>query len=268
MGIAALLTPLLFAVAMADKENPPNADLVAQAETAFHRGMEMHDHLEQAGPFFHKAASCYEELRRRGAHNADLYRNQGNCYLLAGDLPRAILSYRRGLRLDPADPALRTNLAHAREQVVYPARGDFGRPTADNLPTWLLYLSPRLCLLLFVCFYSIGWVGFIRWWMAGRAAPLGIGIMAFLLTALPTARLAVEAWSEREQALHPLVILNVDKVPLRRGNGPLYPPRFESSLNRGVEASLQFERGQWLQIELADGAVGWVPRAAVLLDPT
>jgi len=205
-------------------------------------------------------------LRRRGAHNVDLYRNQGNCYLLAGDLPRAILSYRRGLRLAPDDWTLRENLTYAREQVAYPVRGDLGRPPADTVPPWLLYFSPRLSLLLLVCFYSLGWLGLARWWMAGRTAPLAVGIVAFLLAILPAARLTLEEWREREASLHPLVVVAADGIPLRRGNGMLYPLRFETPLNRGTEASLQLERGQWLQIELAGGVLGWVPRHAVLID--
>jgi tetratricopeptide (TPR) repeat protein len=264
--ITTLLTYLLFAVVVAGTEGDSNADLITQAEAAFRGGMEVRDNPEKARPLFRKAASCYEELHRRGCDNADLYRNQGNCYLLAGDLPRAILSYRHGLRLAPTDSVLRANLFHAREQVVYPARGDL-RPPANNVPPWLLYLSPPLSLLLFGACYSLGWFGFVRWWMVGRTAPLSIGIVAFLLAALPAAGLALEEWSERDQSLHPVVVVAADGVLLRRGNGVLYPPRLESPLNRGVEASLQFERGPWLQIELTSGVVGWVPRTAVLLDP-
>src|SRR5439155_3100745 len=183
-----------------------------------------------------------------------------------GDVPRAILAYRRGMRLAPADSILRSNLAHAREQVVYPGTSETGRPPADNLPPWLPYVSPRVGLLLFVGFYSLGWLGFVRWRMVRRAARLGMGIMAFLLAAFVAGSLALQEWSERTEALHPLVVIAADGLPLRKGNGVLYPPRFELPLNRGVEASLQFERGDWLQIELANGAGGWVPRTAVLLD--
>ena len=48
---------------------------------------------------------------------------------------------------------------------------------------------------------------------------------------------------------------------LRAGNGLSYPPRYETPLNRGVEARLLFARGAWLQIELSGGEIGWVPAA-------
>ena len=128
------------------------------------------------------------------------------------------------------------------------------------------YLSSTQRVLLFFCAYSLGWLGIVRWWMIRQSAPLTAAILAFGLAILVASSLALQEWSEREEAFHPLVVLATDGVFLRRGNGPLYPSRFETPLNRGVEARLLFERGDWLQIELSGGQAGWVPGAAVLLD--
>jgi hypothetical protein len=53
---------------------------------------------------------------------------------------------------------------------------------------------------------------------------------------------------------------------LRRGDGVRFPPRYDTAIYRGVEGRLLFERGDWIQIELSAGEIGWVPRAAVLVD--
>jgi hypothetical protein len=65
----------------------------------------------------------------------------------------------------------------------------------------------------------------------------------------------------------PLVVIADDGVLLRKGHNLHFPPRFETPVNRGVEARLLFEHGDWLQIQLAGGEVGWVPRKLVLVDP-
>ncbi len=260
-----LLTHCLIAMYLA-APGLSNADLVAQAEAAFHSGIEVRDTPDKAEPLFRQAARCYESLRNHGVQNPALYANLGNCYLLAGDLPQAILSYRRGLRLAPADPRLRANLTHAREQVIYPGRGELAWPPVDNRPPWLLYLSPRVSLPLLFALYSLGWFGVLRWFLFGRTGPLAMGIVALLLAAVPAVRLLLEEQCQREEALHPLVVVAADGVGLHKGNGRLYPLRFESPLNRGVEARLRIERSGWLQIELTGGAVGWVPRTAVLLE--
>jgi hypothetical protein len=63
------------------------------------------------------------------------------------------------------------------------------------------------------------------------------------------------------------VVLSADRVPLRNGDGLTYPARYDGkTLNRGVEARLLLERGDWLHIELPGGESGWVPRGTVLLD--
>jgi hypothetical protein len=53
---------------------------------------------------------------------------------------------------------------------------------------------------------------------------------------------------------------------LRKGNGEAFPPWFDSGLNRGVEATLLYQRDDWLQIELVSGEVGWVHRRDVVVE--
>src|SRR4051794_36555994 len=97
--------------------SPDDADLLRRAEEAFAEGLKRRETGDRGQAHFRRAAADLEELRR-GVSNAPLYRNLGNAYLLAGNVPRAILAYRLGLRLDPGDARLREGLAAAREQVV------------------------------------------------------------------------------------------------------------------------------------------------------
>src|SRR5262249_59513811 len=55
-----------------------------------------------------------------------------------------------------------------------------------------------------------------------------------------------------------------EDVALRKGNATSYPARFAPKLPRGVEARELPRRGGWVQVELAGGAVGWLPGGAVL----
>jgi tetratricopeptide (TPR) repeat protein len=266
MVFTAIVTALYLAITLAGWDSTTDTELLRRAETAFSGGAEARDHPDRARPLYREAAASFEELRRRGASNADLYHNVGNCYLLAGDLPQAILSYRRGLRLAPADRSLRSDLTNARLQVVYPGSAELGRPAAENRPPWLPYFSSTERVLLFLFTYSVGWFGMVRWWMVRRTAPLTTGIVAFGLAMCVAASLAFEAWSERQETRQPLVVIAADRVPLRKGDGLLYPSRYETPLRRGVEARLRLKRGAWLQIELAGGQLGWIPRSAALVD--
>jgi len=57
------------------------------------------------------------------------------------------------------------------------------------------------------------------------------------------------------------VVVAADAV-LRKGNADAYPPRLEARLPPGPRPELA-RRGGWVQVELAGGAVGWLPEAVV-----
>jgi hypothetical protein len=260
-----LLTGLL--VAASEPLAATEDELLRQAREAFTEGVRLRDDADRARPLFRRSADLFEELRRRGAANAALFRDQGNACLLADDLPGAILAYRRGLRLAPNDHALQQLLADAREQVVYPPRtGAFARPPAESRPPWLPRLPLLAGLLLAWAFYTVGCVSLARWWMLRRGPFLSLGLVAWGVTALLALAVAAEEMRARDARERPLVVMADDGVLLRKGNGEAYPRRYETPVNRGVEARLLYERGDWVQIELSGGQAGWVPRAYVLID--
>lgn len=257
-------------------EPPPRAleELRWDAEAAFRTGVgRASEEPGEARQCFACAAALYEKLRRAGAGNPELYRNLGNACLLASDpddpesdgLPRAILAYRQGLRLVPSDRPLQRNLAYARQQVNRQTPGGFGLPPIDHRPPWLPRW-PALFLYLALAGYSVGCLALARWWMLRRRGWLSAATSAFALLALCLAVFLLEAWLSRQEQRQPLVVVARDGLMLRVGNGSRYPARYDTALQRGVEATLRNVRGRWLQIELASGELGWVPRDAVLVD--
>lgn len=260
-----VLATLLMALAVAAP--PSDADLLARAENSFAEGLRLRDQPAQARPLFRAAAEAYARLSERGFDNANLDCNEGNAWLLADDLPHAILAYRRGLRLDPANAALHESLTFAREQVRYATSGSFGRPPADDRPPWL----PRLGLApwsfgLLVLGYGLCWVCLARWRMTRRSRLLYLGLGGFAAVAVVAVFFSVGAYYESRVNRGPVVVVARDDVLLRRGDNMAYPARFETPLNRGVEARLLFRRGNWVQVELSGGQVGWLPAAAVLIE--
>jgi hypothetical protein len=260
------LIALLFAADPSVPATVPDRELAERAEAEFAEGVRLRQAAEQARPHFRAAAEAFDELRRRGARNPTLYRNLGNACLLADDLPGAILSYRRGLRLAPYDRALRANLDAARERVVYPPYSNFGRPSRDPRPPWLPRLPAEWLAITAAAGYVLAWVFLTRWLMTRRGRLLLAAALLLVVAVGLSGVVVVLARGEQDQEAHPLVVIAQDGVLLRRGDGLAFPPRYETPVNRGVEARLLFERGAWLQIELSGGEVGWVPREYALVD--
>jgi len=251
----------------------PDAAAADRAAALFEQGAG----LAQADPrgarrLFGEAAAHYELLHQHGAQNPQLYLNLGNAHFLAADpddtqgahLARAIVAYRQGLALDPSDVQLQQNLEHARRQVSYPPPGTFGQPALEHRLPWLPRL-PGLWFALALGGYLLGTLAVARWWMVRRGAWLSVAA-GCIVGALSFAGAAgIELWHIAQEARYPVVVIAQDGVQLLTGNGSRYPPRYETALNRGVEARLRYERGRWLQVELAGGEIGWLPRNAVVL---
>jgi tetratricopeptide (TPR) repeat protein len=246
----------------------PQSDeqILDHAQAAFQLGVKLRSTPEESEQF-RLAADHYEQLRRRGVQNPALFMNLGNAYLLAGDIPEAILTYRRGLQLNPNNLEMRANLAYARDQVVYASPDSFARPPESLWPPWLPRWTPGMSLGATLLFYVMAWIGLAHrmafrpesWrrlpWI-GAAGVLCFAVVFFF-----------QMRAEKTEAEHPLVIISADQTYFHKGNHSLYPRAYDTALNRGVEARLLQIRGDWLQIELTGGQIGWGPRENALVDP-
>ena len=258
---------MLVAAFFAQDSIPSYTALIDQARAAFESGVQAHQGPEQARSQFFKAAQAYTELTRRGHRSAPLYRNQGNAWLLAGDLPRAILSYRKGMDLDPSDSSLRACLDYARSLVVYHQRENLGRPVSDTLISAVRKRFPpagSFCSALVL--YTLGCLGLAYWKFVRTSRALYAASLLLVGAAIIAWILTLQAWTFRDAQEHPVAVVSQDGVILRKGNGSSYPTRTDTPVNRGVEAKVLYTRDDWLQIELLTGEVGWVPRQAALVD--
>jgi hypothetical protein len=246
------------------------AQLAQHAESAFQEGRKLRSEGENGTKEFQAAVRDYEELRARGVANAALYRNLGHAYVLADDLPHAILAFRRGLRMAPYDAGLHQSLDKARALVVYKEEEPLGRPMPERRLPWLPpYPVEGLIVVVFVLFSGFC-ISVTRWWMMRRGRMLAVAAVCLLAASLPATLLTwllIDAdRRHRAETEQTLVVIKDDGVRLRKGDSLQYPPRYETPVNRGVEARLVHQRDGWVQIELAGGAIGWVPRRYVLID--
>lgn len=265
MGCHVLVMGLLV-LGAPELATPHPREILEAADQVFTTATQLPSGSSEAQHAFAKAARGYEALQQAGYQSAALSSNQGNAYLLAGDLPRAIQAYRRGLRLVPGDRLLRQNLAYARAQVVYPNVEDPERlagPVLPQLGGW----SWRERLLILGVVHLVAWIALVYWLLDRRGWLLVLSMICFISAGTLATGLAQEARCNRRDESQPLAIIAHDGVVLRTGNGPAYPARLERPLGRGVEARCLFARDPWLQIELPGGEVGWVRREEVLLDP-
>ena len=256
------MSAIIFAAVLFPEAS--DVDLFRRGESAFRAGLvrrEKADVNDRGEADFREAVRAWETIRERGVDTAPLYRNLGHAYFLAGDLPRAILNYRKGLRREPGDSELRDGLRQARGRVVFAEGTALGRP-AEASPVLLAPLSPGWLFTLGIVIHTTAWAFLTRWFMVRGPRLLTAGLVLF------SASLAL-GWlvyqRQNDDPESPIVVIARDGVLLRKGNAPAFPPWSDVPLNRGVEAEQLLSRSGWVQIRLSGGEIGWVGSAEVVV---
>lgn len=227
---------------------------LTQANRAFEQAV-ISPTPQAAQAAYRQAIAEYEQLIAAGVQNATLHYNLGNAYFRVHDLGRAILAYRRGVRLDPGNRQLQANLRYARSQRVDQIEAPTQRSVWSHVFFWQDVLSVPTQWTLALLGYSLAWGGALaqryrrhpgwRWGIVASALCCGmLATSAWLLTVQHTATQAG--------------VIIADEVAVRKGNGESYTLQLPQPLHPGTEFLVLEVRGSWLAIQLDNGISGWI----------
>ncbi len=212
----------------------------------------------QAGDYA-AAVSAYEAVLSAGFESADLHYNLGNAYFKSGDLGRAILEWERAERLAPTDSDIEANLELARS-LTADAIEPMPRFWLFSLADWWIELLPRMVLIGFVI---------LAWLAVGAGSMLRIlsrddrprrvgawiavcgGVLLLLLG--PNFMVREMGLGRAERA-----VILFDTVPVR--SAPLAEDDLTVfEIHEGTRVRVDRRSGDWAEVVLDDGKVGWVP---------
>ncbi|MDR1335542.1 MAG: tetratricopeptide repeat protein [Tannerella sp.] len=206
-----------------------------------------------------KAIELYESVLKTYGESCEVYYNLGNACYKAGKTAPAILNYERALLINPGDRDVRFNLELARLR------------TADKIePLGELFLTRwvRTVRNLFGVdvWALVGLAGFVLFagcltlfFFARRMRLRMTGFYAglVLLTVVVCANLF--AWSERKALLERTgAIIFAPTVTIKSSPDASGTDLFV--LHEGVKVYIKSTLGEWNEIELEDGSVGWIHR--------
>ena len=205
-----------------------------------------------------QAIELYESVLKSYGESAMVYYNLGNAYYKAGKVAPAILNYERALLLNPGDSDTRFNLQVARQKTVDKIEpiGEFFLTrwigtvedvySADGWAKWgvasfLLFIC---CLVLF----------FFSKWIRLKKIGFFAGI-CFLLISL-VANLFAD--SQQDKLLHRAdAIVFASTVTVKSSPDASGTDLF--ILHEGTKVTIKSTLGEWSEIQLEDGNVGWMP---------
>jgi hypothetical protein len=181
-----------------------DADLAARAAAEVKAGLDEQANEAAARPHFRQAVQYYELLQSRNVRNAALYRNLGNAYFLAGDIPQAMLAYHRGLRLRPDDADLHAALETLRGKIYLPTDAAVGARDKERESFSLLSISfPSGLFALSAVLQLCGWLA-RKFALLTRSRWLWFLTIALMLSSIATALLAVREFEIASETRAPM----------------------------------------------------------------
>lgn len=210
-----------------------------------------------------QAAALYDSVLTQFV-SADLYFNLANCHFKRNDLPRAILNYERAWKMEPGNEDIYHNLRTANRLVV----DDLGSmPLVDLTNSWKRFQAGNhqdqwayISLIAGLLGFGLlaGMLMVKGTWIKRSFFVLGLVALVICLSAIALAATRQKALNEKSQA-----IIFAPKVDVQS------EPNSESTrlliLHEGSKVQLQQTKGDWAEVRLPNGTVGWIRMADVEL---
>ncbi len=215
-----------------------------------------------ARQLYQQAMTGFESLADAGVRSGELHFNIGNTQMRLGRVGKAIVSYRRALRLSPGDARIKKNLQSARKMCEVRIEPRAMSAFAEAFFFWHYGTALATRFRVALIAYVLVWVCLVvRLFVLRRSVAYMWLIRSVVLLALIVG--ASVAWDMVATAHRIEGVLITDGVVLRKGNGEYYEPQLDRSLGQGVEVRVKTTREDvngaiWYQVELRDGKEGWL----------
>jgi tetratricopeptide (TPR) repeat protein len=250
MKIKSILAVLAFFLLLFPVKAQEPGELVQQANEAYISG----DYL--------LAAELYLQVTQKGLAAPELYYNLGNSYFRGNQIANAILYYERALRLKPNDENIRHNLQVANSRIV-----DIIEPVPVLFyQRWwknFLLLQPidgwaNISIVSIILFLASLSVYFFSRVIILRKISFASALFFLLLAmaSLSAARIQYRNTYQIQEA-----VVFTPRVAAKSAPGQISPDIFV--IHEGSKVRITSELGDWYEIRLANGNVGWIRNNAV-----
>lgn len=237
---------LLFALLFSATSVMAQESAIKEAETAY------------AAEDYSKAIELYENMLKTYGTSAEIHYNLGNAYFKAGKIAPSILNYERALLLDPSDADIRFNLAIAKQKTVdriepidqfFLVKWFDGVQNIFSVNTWgsigiVCFIGLIGCLILF----------FFSKWLRLKKIGFYAGLLMLFVVILANVFASKQKQNllNRNSAIVFSPTVTVKSSPDTSGTDLFV-------IHEGTKVFVRSLLGDWSEIELEDGHVGWLP---------
>jgi len=249
LGKAALV--LLLILVSFERDGSAEAADWTQAEASFEAALALASSSGDSEAIegkFGEAALQFEACGKEGLRPGLAWYNAGNAWFKAGEVGRAIASYRQAQSFRPLDERLAESLTAARALRVD------SLPEAEGNRPWPLRWRKALFSFSWLSLAAVGLLWFRYRSLSWRIATAGVGLWV--------AALGVDLAKETASGLSAGVLI-VDEAYGRKGPSYAYSSAFLDPLHNGMEMTILEERADWVWARLEEGSECWLPGDAV-----
>lgn len=214
------------------------------AELAFQKGNEA---LDQGN--YQQAIVEYETALKESGPSAALHYNLGFAYYRIDQLGKALFHFRYAHRLNPRDADTKFNLEYARKSSSDSVDGEGSFSWKEFFAAFPLSKKESAYALSVAFFFWGVSAAILVFWRREWLLMLSRAIL--FLNAILLTGFTYKAISEK-----PFGVVTAKQADVYSGKGVGSVLLF--SLHEGTEFDVQDVQGEWLQIVLADGKMGWL----------
>lgn len=206
---------------------------------------------------YQEALDAFLSLEEAGIESYELYYNIGNSYFRLNKTGKAILYYKRGLRLNPGDFQLQANLEFAISQTKDRQETEENNPlievvrnTVNTIPLNVWFILALISFLPVVAFINITLI-----YYRGRDKTVPVFLLiVFSVVWLIVLSAANYRWNRYQD--QSTAVLTAGSTNGYSGPDPDYTRLF--TVNEGVILDVVEYREDWSQVRLPTGVIGWI----------
>ena len=199
----------------------------------------------------------FNEILINGEHSVELYFNLANSYYKVNDIPNSILYYEKALKIDPKNLDVINNLKYSQNMLIDKIDMLPSNQLSNILKTisnlfsinqWLSIgiISFYIFLILFILYYFKRDSNSKKTYFTFSSIVFCISIV-FILIGITK--------FENQQSNVEAIIFD-KKIDFR--TEPNYRSEVQFNLHEGTKVKLKEELGDWVLVELSNGATGWL----------
>lgn len=263
-NIIALLLSLTFSCAISNAIATPLQVDLQDALAKLELGTsQLEENNPRSSTTLSEAAAQFEELIiKHRIRSAGIYHALGNAYLLNDELGHAVLSFRKGERINPKHTQIRASLDYAHSIIPINIEPSKASRMWSMLLSWRGAVSRSSMWFTFICLSLLGWAACSARMFGIGTKKLGIvGVWLIVISLSPPILLGFE-WARFHNS--PQIVITSTHVIARSGpDHEIYDAVFIDGLVAGVEGTILETRDNWHRIQLVDGSQCWVPEGAL-----